>query len=175
MNCKMPGFCVLHYLPEITISLKCMFIELVMLSNHLILCHPLLLLISIFPSIRGFFQWVSSLHQVAKVLEFQPQPSVLPMNVQDWFHIGLTGLISLLSKGFSWVFSSTLATGFRTILPLLLPVKGKFIFPQMCLFSNKNLIKCHTCLNLIMETSNISRRLIARESGKCSFSFTRLC
>ena len=36
-------------------------------------CHPLLLLPSIFPSIRVFFKWVSSSHQVAKVLEFQLQ------------------------------------------------------------------------------------------------------
>ena len=42
-------------------------------SNYLILCHPLLLLPSIFPSIKGLFQWVSSLHQVAKVLELQLQ------------------------------------------------------------------------------------------------------
>ena len=41
-------------------------------SNHLILCCPLLLLPSIFPSIR-VFQWINSLHQVAKVLEFQLQ------------------------------------------------------------------------------------------------------
>ena len=53
--------------------LKLMPIELVMPSNHLILCHPLLLLPSIFPSIRVFFRRVSSLHQVAKVLEFQLQ------------------------------------------------------------------------------------------------------
>ena len=33
--------------------------------------------------------------------------SVLPMNIQDWFPLGLTGLISLQSKGFSRVFSST--------------------------------------------------------------------
>ena len=45
--------------------------ELVMPSNHLILCHPLLLLPSIFPSIR--FQWVCSLYQVAKILELQLQ------------------------------------------------------------------------------------------------------
>ena len=38
-------------------------------------CHPLLLLPSIFPSIRVFSWWVSSLHQVAKVLEFQLQHS----------------------------------------------------------------------------------------------------
>ena len=48
-------------------------IVLVMLSNYLILCCPLLLLPSIFPSIRVFSKWVSSLHQVAKVLEFQLQ------------------------------------------------------------------------------------------------------
>ena len=34
--------------------------------------------------------------------------SVLPMNIQDWFPLGLTGLISLLSKGLSTVFSSTI-------------------------------------------------------------------
>ena len=33
--------------------------------------------------------------------------SVLPINIQDWFPLGLTGLISLLSKGISRVFSST--------------------------------------------------------------------
>ena len=52
--------------------LKLMSIELVMPSNHLILCCPLLLPPSIFPSIR-VFQWVGSLHQVAKVLELQLQ------------------------------------------------------------------------------------------------------
>ena len=52
--------------------LKLVSIELVMPSNHLILCHPLLLLPSIFPSIRAFSN-ESSLHQVAKVLELQLQ------------------------------------------------------------------------------------------------------
>ena len=51
--------------------LKLMSIESVMSSSHLILCHPLLLLPSISPSHQGLFKWVSSLHQVAKVLEFQ--------------------------------------------------------------------------------------------------------
>ena len=49
-----------------------MSIELVMASSHLILCHPLLLLPSIFPSIRVFSS-ESTLHQVAKVLELQLQ------------------------------------------------------------------------------------------------------
>ena len=53
--------------------LKLMSIESVMPSNHRILCHPFLFLPSIFPSIRVFFQWVSSSHQVAKLLELQLQ------------------------------------------------------------------------------------------------------
>ena len=52
---------------------KLMPIESVMPSNHLILCHPLLFLPPIPPSIRGLFQWVNSSHEVAKVLEFQLQ------------------------------------------------------------------------------------------------------
>ena len=51
MNCSMPGFLVLHYLLWL---LKLMFIESVMPSNHLILCCPLLLPPSVFPSIRVF-------------------------------------------------------------------------------------------------------------------------
>jgi len=51
MDCSMPGFPVYHQLPE---PLKLMSIELVMPSNHLILCRPLLLPPSIFPSIRVF-------------------------------------------------------------------------------------------------------------------------
>ena len=51
MNCSMPGLAVHHQLLELTLT---HFIESVMPSNHLILCHPLLLLPSIFPSIRVF-------------------------------------------------------------------------------------------------------------------------
>ena len=51
VNCSTPGFPVLHYLPEFV---QIMSIELVMPSCHLILCCPLLLLPSIFPSIRVF-------------------------------------------------------------------------------------------------------------------------
>ena len=60
---------VLHYLLDL---LKFMPIQSGILSNHLILCHPLLLFLSIFPSIR-IFSNVSSSHQVAKVLERQLQ------------------------------------------------------------------------------------------------------
>ena len=53
--------------------LKLMTIESVMPSNHLILCCPLLLLPSIFPSIRVFSNELAFSNQVAKVLEFQLQ------------------------------------------------------------------------------------------------------
>ena len=47
---------------------------------------------------QGLFKWVSSSHQMAKYWSFSFK-SVLPMNIQDGFPIGLTILISLLSKG----------------------------------------------------------------------------
>ena len=56
---------------------------------------------------QGLFQWVGSLHQVAKGLELQLQHQSFPMNIQGWFPLGLSGWISLLSKGLSRVFSST--------------------------------------------------------------------
>ena len=58
-------------------SPKLMCIESVMPSSHLILCCPLLLLPPNPSQHQGLFQWVNSLHQVAKILEFQPQHSSL--------------------------------------------------------------------------------------------------
>ena len=79
---------------------KLMSIESVTPSNHLILCRPLLLLPSIFPSIRVFSN-ESVLHFRWPSLVVSVSASVLPMNIQDWFPLGLTGLISLQSKGLS--------------------------------------------------------------------------
>ena len=56
---------------------------------------------------QSLFQWVSSLHQVTKVLELQLKHQWSQWFIQSWFPLGLTSLISLLSKGFSRVFSST--------------------------------------------------------------------
>ena len=84
--------------------IKLMSIESVMPYSHLILCCPLLLLPSIFPSIRVFpmSQLFASGGQSIGV-----SASVLPKNIQDSFPLGLTGLISLLSKRLSRVFSGT--------------------------------------------------------------------
>ena len=83
--------------------LKLISIELVMPSNHLILCPPLLLLPSIFPSIRIFSNKLALLISGPKYWA-SASASVLPMNIQDWFPLGWTGWISLHYKGLSRVF-----------------------------------------------------------------------
>ena len=86
--------------------LKLMSIELVMPSNHLILCRPLLLLPSIIPSIRVFSN-ESAFASGGQSIRVSASTSVLPMNTQDWSPLGWTGWISLQSKGLSRVFSNT--------------------------------------------------------------------
>ena len=103
MNRSTPG------LPAITNSqslLKLMSIESVMPSSHLILCHPLLLLPPIPPSIRVFsmsllFAWGS------QSIGVSASASVLAMNTQDWYFLGWTGWIFIQSKGLSRVVSNT--------------------------------------------------------------------
>ena len=84
-------------------SLKLMSIESVMPSSHLILCRPLLLLPSIFPSIRVFSDESALCIRWPKI-EVSTSTPVLPMNTQDWSPLGWTGWISLQSKGLSRVF-----------------------------------------------------------------------
>ena len=81
--------------------LKLIPIELMMPSNHIILCHPLLLLLSIFPSIRVFFFFSSESVPSLDDKSIGASASVLPMNIRGWFPLGLTGLITLQSKGLS--------------------------------------------------------------------------
>ena len=85
---------------------KLMSIELVMPSNDLILCHPLLLLPSIFPNIR-VFQMSQLFASDGQNTGVSALTSVLPMNTQDRFPLGWTGWISLQSKQLSEVFSNT--------------------------------------------------------------------
>ena len=85
--------------------------ELVMPSSHLILCHPLLLLPPIPPSIRVFSNESTLRIKWPKYwsfsFSFSWNWSVLLMNTQDWFPLEWTGWISLQSKGLSRVFSNT--------------------------------------------------------------------
>ena len=91
--CATPWTAAVQASLSLTISRSSLkFIELEMLSNHRILCCPLLLLPSIFPSIRVFFQWVGSSHQVAKILELQLQHHSFQRNPRaDLLQNGLVG------------------------------------------------------------------------------------
>ena len=83
--------------------LRLISIELVMPSSHLILCRPLLLLPSVFPSIRkdDAFQMSQLFTSGGQSIGVSATTSVLPMNIQDWFPLGWTCWISLQSKGLS--------------------------------------------------------------------------
>ena len=86
--------------------LKLMSVKSVTPSNHLILCHPLLLLPSIFPSIRVFSNESVLCIRCPKYWSFSF--SIRPANeYSGLIFLGLTGWISLQSKGLSRVFSST--------------------------------------------------------------------
>ena len=78
--------------------LKLMPIESLMPSNHLILYHPLLLLPSIFPA-SGSFPMTRLFTLGGQNIGVSASASVLLMSIQSWFPLGLTDLISLLSKG----------------------------------------------------------------------------
>ena len=109
---------------------KLMSIESVMPSNHLILCHPLLLLPLIFPSIRVFSSEPVLHVRWPKYWSFSF--SISHSNEYlDWFPLGLTGLISLQSKGLSGVFSKITVQ------------KHQFFGAQLSLWSNSHI---HTWL-----------------------------
>ena len=103
-----------------------MSIELMMPSNHLILCCPLLQP-SIFPSIRVSFPMSQFFTLGDQSIGASASASVFPMNIQDWFLLGLAGLISLLSKELSRVFSNTTVQ------------KHQFFGAQLSLWSNSYL------------------------------------
>ena len=84
---------------------KFMSIALVMPSNHLILCHPFLLLPSIFPSIRVFSN--ESVFPIKLPEYWSFSFSVSPSNEYSGLVSFKIGLISQLTKGLSRVFSST--------------------------------------------------------------------
>ena len=108
MDCSMPTFSVL--LPDFALSisqslLKPMSIESEMSSNHLVLCHRLLLP-SIFPT-SGSFLMSQLFASGGRSTGVSASASVLPMNIQSWFPLEWAGWISLQSRGFSRVFCNT--------------------------------------------------------------------
>ena len=128
MDCCMPGLPVLLYLPEFVQ------IHVHWVDDGIQPSHPLS---SPSPPALNPSQQSASFPMSwlfppgSQYTAASDSASVLPMNIQDWFPLGLTGLISLLSKGLSRVFSST------TIQ------KHQFFSTQSSLWSNSHI---HTWL-----------------------------
>ena len=125
MSCRMPGFPVHLQLLEPAQT------HVHQVSDAIQPPHPLS---SPYPPTfslsqhQGLFQWVGSLHQLARVLELQHQSFQW---ILDWSPLGLTALISLQSKGLSRVFSNTTVQ------------KHQFFGAQPSLWSNSHI---HTWL-----------------------------
>ena len=103
MDCSTPGFPVHHQLLKLAQS------HVHWVGDAIQPSHPLSSPSSPVLNLsqhQGFIKWVSSSHQVAKVLEFQLQHQSFQW-IQGWFPLGWTGWISLQSKGLSRVFSNT--------------------------------------------------------------------
>ena len=97
MNCGTPGFPVLHYLLEFAQTHVQWVGDAIQPSHPLLPPSPPALSLSqnqSFPVSRLFISGGQSIGASASA-------SVLPMNIQGWFPLGLTGLISLLSRGLS--------------------------------------------------------------------------
>ena len=124
MNCSTPGFPVHHQLLELA-------------QTHvpsIWWCHPIIsssvILFSSclqsFPA-SGSFQMSQFFASGGQSIGVSASTSVLPMNIQVWFPLGMTGLSSLLFKGFSRVFSNTTDR------------KHKFFSAQLSLWSNSHI------------------------------------
>ena len=124
MNCSTPGFPVFHCLPEF--AQGHVYLSHWLPSKHLFLCCPFPLLPSIFASIRVLSN-ESSLHIRWPVYWSQLQHQSSLVDIQGWCILGLSSLISLLSKGLSRLFSSTTVQ------------KHQFFSPQPSLWSNSHI------------------------------------
>ena len=104
MDCSLPGFPVLHGLPELVQTHVHWLGDAIQPSHPLSSPSPPAFYLS---QNHDLFQWVSSLHQGDWSIGVSASTSALPVNIQDWSPLGWTGRISLQSKGLSRVFSNT--------------------------------------------------------------------
>ena len=118
MDCSTPGFPVLHSLSELAQTHVHWVSDAIQLSHSLVPLTPS----GSFPMSRLLASGGQSIGASA---------SVLPMNTQGWFAVGLTGWISLQSKGLSRVFSRTTSASYQ------------FLGTQSSLWSNSHI---HTWL-----------------------------
>ena len=124
MDCSMPVFPVNHQLPELAQT------RVHWVGNAIQLSHPLLSpsppSTQSFPA-SGSFPISQLFASGGQSIAVSASASVLPMNIRDWFPLGLTGWISLQSKGLSRVFSNTTVK------------KHQFFSAQLSLWSNSHI------------------------------------
>ena len=128
MDCSTPGLPVHHQLPGFTQTHIRWAGDAIQPSHPL--SSPSSSRLQSFPA-SGSFQMSQFYTSGGQSIEVSASASVLPMNIQDWFPLGLTGWISLLSKGLSRIFSN------NTIQ------KHRFFGVQLSLWSNSHI---HTWL-----------------------------
>ena len=144
MDCSTPGFPVLHHLPDLAQT----HVQWVSVSGVMQPSHPLPS-----PSPPAFNL---SQHPISQLFASGGQSigastsaSVLPMNIQDWFPLGLTGLISLQSKGFSRVFSNTTVQKDQKFKNAKLNFDCTLQFPKgLCEYPNVQVTSWSYCQNL---------------------------
>ena len=118
VNCSTPGFPVHHQLPDLAHTYVLWVGDAIQLSH---------LLLSPSPPASHLSQHQSLFQSGGRSIGVSPSASALPMNIQDWFPLGLTGLISLQSNSLSRVFSNTTVQ------------KHQFFSVQLSLWSNSHI------------------------------------
>ena len=149
MDCSTPGFPVLHHLLEFAQTHSCP------LSQW---CHPTISssvypfssYLQSFPA-SGSFQMTQLFTSGGQSIGVSASASFLPMNTQDWFPLGWTGWISLMSKGLSRVFSNITVQ------------KHQFFGAQLFLKSNSHI---HTWL---LEKPSFDYMYLCQQSNVSAF------
>ena len=105
MDCSMPSFPIHHQLPELTQA------HVHRLGDAIQTSHPVFPFSSCLPSFltSGFFPMSQFFPSGGQIIGASASASILPVNIQDWFYLEWTGLISSQSMGLSRVFSNTIA------------------------------------------------------------------
>ena len=127
MDCSTPGFPDLHPLPEFA-QTHVHWVDDAIQPSHPLL--PFSYCLQSFPA-SGSFPMSQLFWSGGQSIVASASPSVRPVNIQSWFPLGLTGLISLLFKGHSRVF------------PSITVQKHQFFSAQLSLWSNSHI---HTWL-----------------------------
>ena len=125
VDCSMPGFPVHYQLPELAQT------HVHQVGDAVQPSHPSSVILfssclQSFPAL-GYFPMSQFFTSGGQSTGLLPSASVLPINIYDWFSLGLTGLISLLFKGLSRVFSNSTVQ------------KHQFFGAQLSLWSNSHI------------------------------------